>query len=140
MKTSVAAIPSVLSVATLDKVFAAVPSQPPGERPVEISRRVGDRSRTTVRHALRDLVIAGLVEFEGPDCMRRYRRADLWEDEWTPLHVLFSDEGAAVLSDAPSAVRARFGLTSSPDAPNPFLEGERVRDAPLTKTGQEQPT
>lgn len=59
--------------ATLERVYAAVPAAR-GARPVEISRAIGDLSVVTVRHALRALVEAGRVTFDGPDCRRLYRR------------------------------------------------------------------
>ena len=63
------------SPALLDEVAAALPAGE-GLRPAEIHARVGRWSPVTIRHALRQLVDDGRATFTGPDCQRRYRRAE----------------------------------------------------------------
>lgn len=44
--------------------------------PAQVNETASDLARTTVRHALRELVKAGRATFTGPECQRRYRRRD----------------------------------------------------------------
>jgi hypothetical protein len=65
-----------LSRALLDAVEAALPS--PGDTGLAtqaVHARVGGWNRTTVRHALRQLIREGRAGFSGHDRHRRYRRA-----------------------------------------------------------------
>jgi hypothetical protein len=61
----------------LADVAAALPVAPKGQgkRPHEIHDAVGKWGRSTIRHALRDLVDEGIAEFDGPDGGRLYRKA-----------------------------------------------------------------
>lgn len=58
----------------LDAVERALPERGPGLRPHQVHERMAFGARTTVRHALREMVACGRAEFEGEVGYRRYRR------------------------------------------------------------------
>lgn len=59
--------------AVLNAVEAAL-SDREGRTPRQVGLRVDDLARTTIRHALAQLVADGRATFEGPDTRRLYRR------------------------------------------------------------------
>ena len=64
-----------------DRIVSILPAEPPGMTPRAIlaaaQEKAGNKEWTlvTTRHAMRDLVAAGRVTFDGPDGSRLYRRA-----------------------------------------------------------------
>ena len=65
----------ILSSRTHAAVERVLPTSAPGVTPREAHAAVCLWSKTTIQHALSELVAAGRVRFEGDMCRRRYWRA-----------------------------------------------------------------
>lgn len=121
-----------LSQALLDRVEAALP--PAGEAGLatrQIHDRVGGWNRTTVRHALRELIRRGRAGFSGRDRHRRYRRASPRDAQAAPLREAGPPEEAKPTPKPASAWReyaARGdGSVRLPDEPDVAAAMRRQR-------------
>ena len=96
-----------LSALLLDAVEKVLPApEAPGIATGAVHERVGGWNRTTVRHALRELVRQGRAGFTGRDRRRRYRRGGgvapppALEQQSRPSSAPPRPEGEVLLADA----------------------------------------